>query len=344
MKTSSYTYNLPQERIAQYPPKVRGTTNLLVLDRNTKTIEHKKYSDILNYIKPGDIVVLNNTKVDKVRVFLENKRNKKTIQCIFLSKIFLGNEKKETWEALLGRVKDVQEGDILEGVAVGKRVKEGIFQVTAESGVVDKIIMEKGHIPLPPYMKREDIPDDLARYNTVFAKKIGSSASPTASLNLTEEIIQKIKNKGARVVEVELKVGWGTFAPIRSEEIEKHKIHQEEIKISKETAGEINKTIKNGGDVWAFGTTVTRTLESCAYKENNKYYVKEYSGPTSLYIYPGYEWKIVNHMITNFHAPQSSLIVLVCAFANYDLIMKVYNEAIKKKYNFLSYGDSMLIL
>lgn len=348
MKTSLFYYNLPTDRIALFPPRERGTTNLLVLDRKKNCMEHRKYFDVVDYIKPGDIVVLNSTKVDKVRVFLENKRNGKEIQCIFLNKIFLGDKTDETWEALLGRIKDIKEGDVLESqsgfVTVGKRITEGIFQIRAEKGVVDEIVKTTGHIPLPPYIKRKDTKSDIKRYNTVFAKIVGSAASPTASINITPSMLERLKEKGAEIAEVELKVGWGTFAPIRSEKIEDHKIHSEHIKISKQAAEKINKVIKEGGHVWAFGTTVSRTLESCAIKKEGRCFVKPFEGETSLYIYPGYEWKIVNHMITNFHAPNGSLIVLVSSFVGYDNVMKAYEEAIERKYNFLSYGDSMLII
>jgi S-adenosylmethionine:tRNA ribosyltransferase-isomerase len=193
-------------------------------------------------------------------------------------------------------------------------------------------------------MRRADTQQDKERYNTVFSKVPGSSAAPTASLNLTDEMLASLKLKGVEIVEIELKVGWGTFAPIRTENIEDHKVHSEYIKVTDEQADKINERIRSGGEVWAFGTTVARTLESVAKKEGSARQVDDHEGETDLYIYPGYEWKIVDHLITNFHAPKSSLVVLVSSFAGYEMIMKAYKEALEKNYNFLSYGDSMLIL
>ena len=357
MELSLFDYNLPEARIAKFPPKARGTTNLMVIHRDTGVIEYKKYSDIVDYIKPEDIVVLNNTKVDKVRVFFTNKRNNKKIQSIFLNKVYRNtDETYEYWEVILGRAKNVKDNDILicdgldKEVIVEGRIRETIFLLKAKKGDVDIIFKEKGHIPLPPYLNREDTKEDQERYNTIFAKHIGSAAAPTASLNITDEMLNRLKDKKVKIAEVKLDVGWGTFAPIRTEKIEEHIIHSEKIEVNEETAKLINETKANGGKVWAFGTTAARTLESVSEKvnpknkEDNKYLVKPYTGSTNIYIYPGYDWKTVDHLITNFHAPKSSLIVMISAFMGYDLTMNVYNEAIEKGYSFLSYGDSMLII
>ncbi|MCK9368695.1 tRNA preQ1(34) S-adenosylmethionine ribosyltransferase-isomerase QueA [Candidatus Dojkabacteria bacterium] len=350
MKLSLFNYNLPKEKIAQFPPKVRGTTKLLILDRKDKSISHKRYSDIPSYIKKGDVLVINNTKVEKVRVFLVNKRNDKRIECIFLNKLFLGDINGfEFGETILGRSQNFKIGDVLISderaeVEVVKKVGDSVYLVRSKEGAIDKVINKHGHVPLPPYIKREDNEQDYGCYNTVFAKNTGSAAAPTAGLNITDELLLEMKKKGVEIVEVKLDVGWGTFAPIREDEIEKHKIHSETIEITKESADKINDCIKKGGDVWALGTTSARTLESCAKKVDGKYLVKQYKGSTKLYIYPSYKWKIVNHLITNFHAPSSSLVVLVSSFIGLDLTMKAYIEAIEKEYLFLSYGDSMLIL
>ncbi|KKR05677.1 MAG: S-adenosylmethionine:tRNA ribosyltransferase-isomerase [candidate division WS6 bacterium GW2011_GWF2_39_15] len=354
MKLSQFEYNLPEDRIAKFPPKVRGTTNLMVLNRDSQSIDHKKYADIPDYIKPGDVLVLNNTKVERVRVFLFNPRNEKRVEAIFLNKVCRGTDEAiEYWECILGRAKHVTEGDKLKSflnddnyIEVEGKISDGIFLVSSRKGKIDSFFQSEGHIPLPPYLHREDSEEDRVRYNTVFAKYIGSAAAPTAGLNVTEDLLNKLTNKGVKVVEVKLNVGWGTFAPIRTENIEDHKIHSERIEVTKQAADEINEVIKSGGDIWVLGTTAARTLESVAYKdkESDRYFVKEYEGDTNIYIYPGYEWKVVNHMITNFHAPKSSLVVMISAFAGYDFIMKGYNTAIEKKYNFLSYGDSMLII
>jgi S-adenosylmethionine:tRNA ribosyltransferase-isomerase len=361
MNLSEFDYNLPEERIAKYPPIERGTTRLLVLDRESREIQHKRYVNVVDYIKPGDVVVLNYTKVQNVRTFPKVERSNRQVQLMFLENIQyheaqLSDEETkqksyEYWYALIGRAKHVKIGDtlIFDG---GERV-EVIDRKTGEEGFIVRLSLSKsteifnkyGHVPLPPYMKREDNEDDKVRYNTVFAKQLGSVAAPTASLNLTDELLQKIREKGARIVYVELKISWGTFAPVKTEQIEDFKIHHEEIIISKKVAEQINETIKNGKDVWAFGTTATRLLESVAEleEETGKYLVKEYEGDTNIFIYPGYTWKIVNHMITNFHTPKSSLLMLVSSFASHEMIFRAYREAVENKYNFLSYGDSMLI-
>lgn len=351
MKLSEFDYNLPEERIAKFPPEIRGTTNLMVLDRGDSSIVHRKYSDIVEYIKPGDILVLNNTKVEKVRVFFTNQTNSKRIEALFLNKVYRGGDlNTEYWECILGRAKNVREGDILVSVEsdgeikVEGRIEDSIFLVTASIGVIDSIFEKEGHVPLPPYLRREDTKEDYVRYNTVFAKKTGSSAAPTSGLNFTPQMLELLKNKGVEIVEVSLNVGWGTFAPIRVDEIEKHKIHSEYIEVTQEVADKINEVISNGGDVWALGTTAARTLESVAESTEDGFRVKAFKGDTSIYIYPGYQWKVVKHLITNFHAPKSSLLVMIASLLGYDFMMDAYKEALEKEYNFLSYGDSMIIL
>lgn len=351
MKLSEFDYNLPGEKIAKFPPQVRGTTNLMVVDRNSQSVEHRKYSDILEYIKSGDVLVINNTKVEKVRVFFTNSTNGKRIEGLFLNKIFRGNNQEvEYWECILGRAKYVKEGDILSSeesntqIKVEGRVEDSIFLVTATKDSVDQMFEAEGHVPLPPYLQREDNKEDYVRYNTVFAKQVGSSAAPTSGLNFTPEMLDGLKNKGVEIVEVSLNVGWGTFAPIRTDNIEEHKIHSEYIEVSKDSAERINRIIDNGGDVWALGTTAARTLESVAVSTPDGYRVKEYKGDTSIYIYPGYQWKLVKHLITNFHAPKSSLLVMIASLIGHDFMIKAYQEAIDNDYNFLSYGDSMIII
>lgn len=353
MKLTDFDYNLEDSSIAKFPPKERGSTNLMVIDRKEGNIEHRKYVNIVDYIKKGDVLVLNSTKVEKVRVFFKNSRNERRIEGLFLNKVYRGtDESVEYWECILGRAKYINEGDVLTSevsntaVNVEGKIRDTIFLISAKKGVVDTMFTSEGHVPLPPYLNREDNNDDYLRYNTVFAKHAGSSAAPTSGLNMTEEMLEKLKEKGVNVLEVKLNVGWGTFAPIRTDDIEDHKIHSEYIEVSKDSADIINETILNGGDVWAVGTTSARVLESVAYmdKKANRYLLKEFSGSTNIYIYPGYEWKIVNHLITNFHAPKSSLLVMISSFMGYDLTIRSYKEAIKEDYTFLSYGDSMLII
>jgi len=338
MKSKTFKYKLPRERIAQYPPKKRGTTKLLVVDRKTKEIKHKKYSDVVRYMRKGDIVVLNETKVEKRRTFFITEKGKK-VEVLFLEKR-KAEDGLEKWFCLIGRAKNVREDEVLRMkeifIKVKKREGNG-FLVDVPVGKSNILFKKYGHTPLPPYMKRKDRRSDQVRYNTIFSNILGAVAAPTASLNLTKEILKKIEKKGVKVVKIELKVGWGTFAPIREENVEDHKLHKEYINVSKEVAEEINST---RGDVWAFGTTVARTLESVT--KGGK--VESFRGFTDLYIYPGYRWKVVDHLVTNFHMSDSSLILLVSSFMGIRLTKKIYKEALENDYKFLSYGDSMLIL
>jgi len=338
---SEFTYNLPEERIAKFPPKERGTTKLLIVDRKNKKLEHRNYFNIPEYIKEGDVIVLNETKVEKRRTYFITAKGRR-LEILFLNRIGDGR-----WYCLIKGARYVHIEDILTAeedenirIQVSERSGDG-FLVTSLNESGEEIFDKVGHTPIPPYLKRTDTPDDYSRYNTIFARILGSVAAPTASLNLTDEILAQIQQKGAKIAKVELKVGWGTFAPIREENIEDHEIHKEEICISADSASMINEAKKAGKKIWAFGTTVARTLESVS---DEKGLVHEYSGETNLYIYPGYTWKCVDHLTTNFHMPDSSLMLLVSSFAGKDLIKKAYQEALEKDYKFLSYGDSMLIL
>lgn len=335
MNISEFKYNLPQELIAKYPPKKRGTTNLLVLDKQSGDIQHRKYFDIPEYIQEGDIVVLNETKVLNSRTFFLTPKGKK------VEVLFLEERGSNVWYGLIGRAKDVRILDVLIcgdiQIKIAKREGNG-FLVKFISGNSLNLFTKYGHTPLPPYMGREDIESDKERYNTVFSSTPGAVAAPTASLNLTNDILDRIKKKGAKTVKIELRVGWGTFAPVREENILEHEIHKEFVNVGKEAAERINNC---SGRVWAFGTTVARAIES-AYSQKDKK-IEPFSGYTTLYIYPGYDWKVVDILVTNFHMPDSSLILLVSSFAGKDLIKKAYAQAIESKYKFLSYGDSMLI-
>jgi len=338
---SDFKYNLPEERIAKYPPKERGTTKLLVLDRKTGFMEHKKYRDCFEYLKKGDVIVLNETKVEKRRAFFMDDKAR-------VHEILFLNPEGTNWLCQIRKSKYIQEGDILTNkddeniqIKIIKKLENGILVKIQSEYRAEEIFEKVGHTPIPPYMKRPDEENDYKRYNTVFSNVTGSVAAPTASLNLTEDILKRIVEKGVKIVKVELKVGWGTFAPIREENIEDHQIHEEEISLSEESAEKINTTIREGGDVWAFGTTVARLLESCATGDG---FVQQFKGYTNLYIYPGYKWKVVKHLVTNFHMPDSSLILLVSSFAGKEFIKKAYKEALDREYIFLSYGDSMLII
>ncbi len=338
---SEFTYNLPEERIAKFPPRERGTTRLLVLDRKSGVMDHRKYSDCIEYFEEGDVIVLNETKVEKRRTFFVDNKGR------VFEVLFLNKQEGGSWFCLIRKSKYLVEGDILFNqedneieVEVKEKREDGCIVIFHSRLPENEVFERVGHTPIPPYMKRVDTKEDFERYNTVFGKNFGSVASPTASLNLTDDMLEEIKRKGVRIVKVELKVGWGTFAPVREQNVEEHQIHEEQIFLSEESSRIINATISSGGDVWAFGTTVARLLESCATLGG---FVKAFGGNTNLFIYPGYEWKIVDHLITNFHMPDSSLLLLVSSFAGTEIIKRAYKEGLGKKYMFLSYGDSMLI-
>ena len=335
---SEFKYNLPQEKIAKFPPKERGTTKLLVLDKKSGDILHKNYSDIVEYLREGDVIVLNETKVEKRRTFFQTEKGRE------LEVLFLNHTEDGNWYSLIKGGRYVEDGDILRDGEIEIQIvgrKDNGFLVKPLNMEAEDIFKKVGHTPIPPYMKREDNSDDYVRYNTVFARIEGSVAAPTASLNLTSEILAQIHKKGVKIAKIELEVGWGTFAPVREENIEDHKIHSEKISVGKDTVELVNEAKKNGKDIWAFGTTVARTLESVS---DDNGYIHEFEGNTDLYIYPGYKWKCVDHMVTNFHMPDSSLLLLVSSFAGTQLTKRAYDEALGEDYKFLSYGDSMLVI
>ena len=361
MLVSDFSYDLPEERIAKFPPKERGTTRLLVLNRETGEITDSFYRNLDEFLYPGDLVILNDTRVLKSRVFAELPDGRKR-ELVVLEKH--GEERQK----VLYRGK-LHKGDILKVVCDGKskgkveveiekilgngiaevRAFETIMRASNEAldGVSDgssekkeielaQLAEEAGTIPLPPYLHREATEADTERYQTVWAKEAGSAAAPTASLNMTEQLIQKLKDKGVKIEYLTLHVGLGTFLPIRTEEVEKHEMHSEWFSIPSETVEAIRRTKKNGGRVVAIGTTVARTLEF--YAQTGKT-----SGEDNIFIYPGFEFKLVDVLLTNFHAPKSTVLMLAAAFAGWKKLHEAYKHAVAKEYNFLSYGDSMLI-
>jgi len=335
---SEFKYNLPEEKIAKFPPRERGTTKLLVVDRKSEDILHRDYSDVVEYLREGDVIVLNETKVEKRRTFFQTEKGRE------LEILFLNHTEDGNWYCLVKGGRYVKNGDILKSGDVEIEIvgrKDSGFLIKPLNTKAETIFESIGHTPIPPYMKRKDNSDDYIRYNTVFARLEGSVAAPTASLNLTGEILADIQKKGVKTAKIELEVGWGTFAPVREEEIEEHKIHSEKISVSKDTVELVNEAKRNGKNIWAFGTTVARTLESVA---DDSGFIHEFEGSTELYIYPGYNWKCVDHLVTNFHMPDSSLILLVSSFAGTELTKKAYKEALEGDYKFLSYGDSMLVI
>lgn len=340
MRVSDYTYELPTDRIAQFPPTKRGTSRLLVLDRKTGSIAHQSYQNIVDYLRPGDVVVLNNTRVIKARLKTINKTGQvrelllledhhntdfRRRKALYRGKIHVG-------EILTVKNTDVRIDQVLDG---------GIAEVSSAANLLE-LADHEGTIPLPPYMQREATAEDIDRYQTVFAKIPGSVAAPTASLNFTQELEQKLVKKGVHIAYLTLHVGLGTFLPIRSDSVEEHEMHSEYFEIPVETVKTIQNSIKNSNKIVAVGTTVTRTLEFAA-EQILQEPAKSLSGEANIFIYPGYEFKIVNTLLTNFHAPKSTVLMMAAAFAGWNNLQRAYEEAIKEKYAFLSYGDSMLI-
>ena len=339
MKVSDFNYNLPEELIAQVPIQKRDESRLMVLDRKKQTIEHKIFKDILEYLKPGDCLVRNNTKVIPARIY-GKKETGANVEFLLLNNI-----EGDIWEAIvrpgnklhIGTKVSFGEGlldaEILEVMEGGTRKVKFTY-----SGIFNEILDKIGLMPLPPYIHEELKEKD--RYQTVYAKYQGSAAAPTAGLHFTEELLEKIKAKGVEIANVTLHVGIGTFRPVKVEKIEEHHMHSEHYYIKKEDAEKINNAKKNGGRIISVGTTSCRVLESIA---NENGLVQETEGDTSIFIYPGYKFKCIDALITNFHLPESTLLMLVSALAGKDYIMKAYKEAVEQKYRFFSFGDAMFI-
>ena len=340
MKTDDFDFYLPEELIAQTPLEKRDSSRLLVLDKKTGDISHKHFTDIIDYMEKGDTLVLNDTKVMPARLYGVKEETSAAIEVLLLK-----DEGNNIWECLTRPAKRIKEGTIvsfgegkLKAVCI-EVLDEGIRKFKLEyKGILYEILDELGEMPLPPYIHEKLKNKD--RYQTVYAKNVGSAAAPTAGLHFTEDLLNKIKNKGVNIAYVTLHVGLGTFRPVNVEDVTKHKMHSEYYVMSKEVADLLNKTRESGHKIIAVGTTSTRTLETIASLYGK---FKECSGWTDIFIYPGYEFKGIDYLITNFHLPKSTLVMLVSALAGKDNIMKAYNEAVKEKYRFFSFGDSMLI-
>lgn len=340
MKLEEFDYNLPEELIAQTPIKQRDASRLMVLDKKNGELVHKHFYDIIDYLNPGDTLVLNDTKVLPARLIGEKVSTKAVIEVLLLK-----NKEKDTWECLVKPARRIHVGDVVsfgdgllkltctevkdEGIRVFDASYEGIFYE-----LLDKL----GTMPLPPYIHEKL--EDKDRYQTVYAKEIGSAAAPTAGLHFTEELLERIKEKGINVVYLTLHVGLGTFRPVKVEDVTKHKMHSEFYSLSKSVADILNKTRENGKRIIAVGTTSTRTLET-VYEKFGEF--REDNGFTDIFIYPGKEVKSIDGLITNFHLPKSTLIMLVSAIAGKDNILNAYNTAVKEKYRFFSFGDAMFI-
>ena len=340
MKTDDFDYYLPEELIAQTPLKKRDSSRMLVLDKQNGNIFHKTFSDIINYLNPGDTLVINDTKVIPARIIGVKEETGAVIELLLLKNIDDNN-----WECLTRPAKRVKVGTVISfGDGMLKATcssvgEEGIrvFDLSYE-GILYEILDKLGTMPLPPYIHEKL--EDQSRYQTVYAKNIGSAAAPTAGLHFTKELLNDIKNKNVNIAYLTLHVGLGTFRPVNVEDVTKHKMHTEYYSISKETCDIINKTKESGNKIVVVGTTSVRVLETVMNRFGE---LKECSGVTDIFIYPGYKFKIVDNLITNFHLPKSTLVMLVSALAGKDNIMKAYHEAVLNKYRFFSFGDAMFI-
>ena len=340
MKVEDFDYYLPEELIAQTPLKKRDESRLLVLDKKTGEIEHKKFYDIIDYLEPGDTLVLNDTKVLPARLIGEKAETGAVIEILLLKNI-----EKDEWETLAKPARRIKEGTIVSfgnGKLKAKCTKvldDGIrhFELIYD-GILMEILDELGEMPLPPYIHEKLKEKDM--YQTVYAKEIGSAAAPTAGLHFTKDLLKKIEAKGINIAYITLHVGLGTFRPVSVEKVEDHEMHSEFYSMTKEVADLLNNTRKDGKRIIAVGTTSTRTLETIASKYNK---FVECHGWTNIFIYPGYKFKGIDALITNFHLPKSTLVMLVSALAGRDNIMHAYKIAVEEKYRFFSFGDAMFI-
>ena len=340
MKTDDFDFYLPEELIAQTPLEKRDESRLLVLDKQTGEIEHRRFTDIVDYMEEGDTLVLNDTKVMPARLYGVKEETLAVIEVLLLK-----DEGNNVWECLTKPAKRIKEGTVVsfgDGKLKARCISvldEGIRKFQLEyKGILYEILDELGEMPLPPYIHEKL--KDKDRYQTVYAKNIGSAAAPTAGLHFTTDLLSKIKSKGVNVAYITLHVGLGTFRPVNVKDVTKHKMHSEYYVMSDEVADLLNKTRESGHKIISVGTTSTRTLETIMSLYGT---FKGCSGWTDIFIYPGYKFKGIDYLITNFHLPKSTLVMLVSALAGKEKIMKAYNEAVKEKYRFFSFGDSMLI-
>ena len=363
----SYQYDLPTDLIAQFPPATRDRSRLLVMDCKNNSLQDRKFTDILDYLQEGDLLVVNDTKVfparlegkketgGKIELFLleypdfnnfteTSSCRDQTVfrKCIHITVTGLLKSSKRPKVGSRFFFAPAIKGELLQFLADGKVLIRLSFSTVDEESP-EEILMQCGRVPLPPYIHRdnEDHPDDRGRYQTLFARKSGAVAAPTAGLHFSEKLLHKLQERNIQVAPITLHVGYGTFAPVRVEDIRQHKIHDEYVEVSTRTAELINRTRKSGKRIWAVGTTTVRTLEFSADEHGQ---IKAFQGWCGLYIYPGYKFKVVNSLITNFHLPGSSLLFLVAALAGRSNILKAYRRAIELGYRFYSYGDAMLII
>lgn len=341
MNVSDFKYELPEELIAQTPIQKRDESRLMVLDRNKKTVEHKIFKDIIEYLKPGDVLVRNNTKVIPARIY-GKKETGANVEFLLLKNI-----EGDIWESIVRPGNKLHIGTkVIFGDGILKAeildiLPGGTRKVKFEyEGIFNEILDQIGLMPLPPYIHEELKEKD--RYQTVYAKYQGSAAAPTAGLHFTDELLKKLEEKGVIIANVTLHVGIGTFRPVKEETVEAHKMHSEHFYIKQEDVDKINKAKEEGRRVIAVGTTSCRVLESIADESTGK--VKQIESDTKIFIYPGYKFKCIDGLITNFHLPESTLLMLVSALAGRDFIMEAYREAVEQKYRFFSFGDAMFII
>lgn len=340
MRLSDFDYYLPPELIAQEPVEPRDQSRLLVLHRDTGCLEHYKFIDLVKFLKPGDVLVSNNTKVIPARLFGLKENTGANIEVVLLKR--LGNRR---WECLVKPGKRIKVGTKIifgQGELVAEAIDvtstgERILKFSYE-GVFEEVLERLGKIPLPPYITRELA--EPGRYQTVYARNPGSAAAPTAGLHFTDRLLKQLEDKGIQWIEILLHVGLGTFRPVKSEDITRHKMHEEYFEIPEKSAEELNKALEAGQRIISVGTTSTRALES-AFQAGK---IKAGAGTTGIFIYPGYEFKVISGLITNFHLPKSTLLMLVSALAGRENILKAYQEAVKERYRFFSFGDAMLII
>ena len=348
MHINDFDYELPQALIAQTPAEKRDFSRLMIVHRDSGEVEHKHFYDILDYLKAGDCLVLNNSKVLPARLYGRKEGTDANIEFLLIKRI-----EGDTWETMVRPGKRLKPGDAVSfsddklfRAVVKDYGEDGTRIVEFEyEGIFLERLEELGKMPLPPYIERDNNSEDKDRYQTVYAKNEGSVAAPTAGLHFTPELLEKAKAKGVKLAYVTLHVGIGTFRPVKVENIEEHHMHFEEYFIDEDTAKAINDTMKAGGRIVSVGTTSTRTVESAAVydEECGKYLVKAGHGSTGIFIYPGYEFKIIGALITNFHLPKSTLLMLISALYNREDILRVYRIAVEEKYRFFSYGDAMFI-
>ena len=347
MKISDFDYELPAELIAQRPTEKRDVCRLMVMDRAKGSIEHKHFYDILDYLNRGDCLILNNSKVLPARLFGEKEGTGAKIEFLLIKRI-----EGDRWETMVKPGKRLKPGD---SVSFGDSFRAEIVDYGPDGtrivdfkyeGIFMERLEELGKMPLPPYIERESTLEDKDMYQTVYCKEEGSGAAPTAGLHFTDELLKKAEEKGVKLAYVTLHVGIGTFRPVKCENVEDHSMHFEEYFIDEENAALINDTIRKGGRIISVGTTSTRTVESAAYfdEELGRYQVAAGSGNTDIFIYPGYKFKIIEALITNFHLPKSTLLMLISALYDREKILEAYEIAVKEKYRFFSYGDACLII